>query len=736
MKKIFKILFILVVVLILAIIFVPMIFKGKINEIVKEQANANLNAKLEFKDLSLSLIRSFPDLSVRIDELSLSGVGKFEKDTLVKFNYFQTDLSLTSLIFGDAVEVEAITLNNPSIRAIVLEDGRTSWDIAKKDTTTTKEIETDDSKNTKEKSSLKISLKKFEINKAQILFDDRKSNMQAIIDNFNFLLRGDLSASEITLKLKTSIEALNVAMNNTTYLKKAKLTFKSDILANMDLMSFSFKENEFGLNEILLAFEGNVKMPGDDIAMDVKFNTTKTAFKSILSLVPALYMADFKDIKTSGKFDLSGHLSGVYNKDNLPAFGVKLNVENGMFHYPGLPKSVDNINVKVKLENKGGTGKNNTIDLEKAHLEIAKNPIDAKMYVVSDAKDVDVKGNLSAKLDLETVADAIPGLLVKGLLDANLALDGKLSAIEKGTYNQFKADGGLNLTNFKYEGSALPKPVTVPSMQVAFTPSFVNLKNCDVNIGNSDLHLAGKIDNILPYLFKDSTIKARFDFNSNNLDMSDLVSAKGSDKVVAKKDEASDTTALEAFDIPSNIDFLLNSKMKKIKYDKLLITDLEGDILLKDSKAMFRAVKMNLLDGNMVMNGSYDAKIAKEPRVDFNLDIKNFDIPKSFETFNTVKELVPIAEHANGKVSLNFDFESNLSHNLQPKYETLNGKGQFKSQKIRINNSKSLSKLADLTKWKKLEQPTLKDVDLKFKIENGNINVDPTKMKVELRQIV
>jgi uncharacterized protein involved in outer membrane biogenesis len=99
LKKVFKGIAILLVALILLIIFIPIIFKGKINQIVKEQANANLNAKLEFADLSLSLIRSFPALSVRIDELSLSGINEFENDTLVKFNYFQTDLNLGSVIF-------------------------------------------------------------------------------------------------------------------------------------------------------------------------------------------------------------------------------------------------------------------------------------------------------------------------------------------------------------------------------------------------------------------------------------------------------------------------------------------------------------------------------------------------------------------------------------------------------------------------------------------------------------
>ncbi|NJO87590.1 MAG: AsmA family protein [Chloroflexia bacterium] len=735
LKKILKGIVILIIVLILLIIFIPIIFKGKINEIVKEQANANLNAKLEFADLSLSLIRNFPALSVRIDELSLSGINEFEKDTLVKFNYFQTDLNLGSVIFGDEIEIRAIILDQPDIKAIVLENGMANWDIAKADTSAVEQEVTDTTK-AEEPSSFKIALKKFAINDAIISFDDRQSKMKAEIDTLNFLLKGDLSASETKLNINTSIKSLTFIMGGLKYLKKAHLSFKSDFQANMDSMSFTFKENEFGLNDITLGFDGNVKMPTNDIAMDVTFGTKKTDFKSVLSLVPVIYMQDFAGLEASGKFDFNGYAKGIYNDSILPAFGLNLNIENGMFKYPSLPKSVNNINVVVKVDSKGGAGDNNTVDLKKAHAEIAGNPIDAKMFVSTSTADVDMTGNVTAKIDFASLSDVVPleDMTLKGLMNANLDLGGKLSSLEKEKYDEFKADGKIELSKFEYTSKDLPEKVNIPSANIRFTPAFVSLDNFDVNIGKSDVHLAGKIDNILPYVLQDSTLVARFNFSSGNLDMNDLMSSDESSETnetsaETPSTESTDSVPMTAFEIPGNIDFLLNSKLNRIKYDNLLITNLNGDILLKNSKAMFRAVKMNLLDGSMQMDGSYDSKVIKQPKVDFDLKIKDFNIPAAFEAFNTVKQLAPIAKNANGKFSLDFDFATDLDYHMSPKYETLNGSGRFQSKEISITKSNALAKLASVTKWKKLENPSLNDVDLKFKIVNGNITVDPTKMK-------
>ncbi|MEI6020366.1 MAG: AsmA family protein, partial [Bacteroidota bacterium] len=68
----------------------PFIFKNKIVAIVKEQANANLNAKVDFGDFDLSLISSFPDFRFKINKVSVVGVNEFKDDTLAYIELLST----------------------------------------------------------------------------------------------------------------------------------------------------------------------------------------------------------------------------------------------------------------------------------------------------------------------------------------------------------------------------------------------------------------------------------------------------------------------------------------------------------------------------------------------------------------------------------------------------------------------------------------------------------------------
>src|SRR5690606_9521534 len=135
-------------------------------------------------------------------------------------------------------------------------------------------------------------------------------------------------------------------------------------------------DNEFGLNDLHLGFEGMIAMPDTNIDMDIKFQARETEFKAILSLIPAVYSKDFATVKTAGKLSLDGWAKGRYNASELPAFSTRLAIENAMFKYPDLPKSVDNINVDIKVDNPTGVLDATTVDVNQFHVELAGNPVD------------------------------------------------------------------------------------------------------------------------------------------------------------------------------------------------------------------------------------------------------------------------------------------------------------------------------------------------------------------------
>ncbi|MCB0381690.1 MAG: hypothetical protein KDD24_10570, partial [Flavobacteriales bacterium] len=180
------------------------------------------------------------------------------------------------------------------------------------------------------------------------------------------------------------------------------------IEADLANSKYTFKDNEFKINELILGMNGWLAMPADDIDMDLTFFAKKTDFKNILSMIPAVYMTDFATVKTDGKLALDGHAKGTYSETKMPAFGMKLIVEKAMFKYPDLPKSVNNINVDLRITNPDGDLDHTIVDLKTFHMEMAGNPIDANLYVKTPISDADIKAGLKANFNLASLKDVMP----------------------------------------------------------------------------------------------------------------------------------------------------------------------------------------------------------------------------------------------------------------------------------------------------------------------------------------
>ena len=87
--------------------------------------------RLILTNLSLSLFRSFPNISVGLKNIYIAGINEFEGDTLFSARSLDVVLDLVSAIKMENIKIKRITLDYPRVHAWVLADGKVNWDIAK-----------------------------------------------------------------------------------------------------------------------------------------------------------------------------------------------------------------------------------------------------------------------------------------------------------------------------------------------------------------------------------------------------------------------------------------------------------------------------------------------------------------------------------------------------------------------------------------------------------------------------
>ena len=431
LKRILKwtgITFLLVLILVIA---APFLFKDKLVQLVKKEANKSLNAKVDFGDFDLTLFSSFPDFRFKIQNVSVINVEPFNGDTLAYIKELSFDLNIKSVISGDKYQINSVVIDEPKINGIVMNDGKANWDIVKASTEAVESIDTSATKFALKLNSLKI-------NHANITYNDMQGNMMATLKDMNYTMSGDFTQDIFTLSNLLEIAETSFNTGGVDYLTKAKTRFKADLNMDMPNKKYTFKENEFDLNDLGLTFDGFVAMPTDDINMDLKFAAKQTEFKSILSLIPSVYSKDFANVQTKGNLKLNGFAKGTMHsekdstKNTYPSFEVNLAIADAMFKYPSLPKSVNNINIDVHVENKKDYLDATVIDINKFHLEMAGNPINIWAHVKTPISDPDIAAEVKGIINLASVKEFIPlekGDEMSGLVKADIAAAGRMSSI-------------------------------------------------------------------------------------------------------------------------------------------------------------------------------------------------------------------------------------------------------------------------------------------------------------------
>lgn len=727
MKKLIKITATILAVILVLLMVLPLAFKGKIETIIKEEGNKMLNATFDFENLDISLISQFPSASITLEGFWLKGAGDFENDTLLQCGELTAAVNVTSLFGDGGIEISKIIIDETKAKAIILQDGRPNWDIMK---TTSEESETPADTTS---SAFSIQLRKLSINDLTLVYDDRQAGMYAEVADLDASCSGDFGSERTTLKLQAETPAVTFRTGELPVLSHAKIAADMDVDADFTTNKFTLKENSISLNAIRATIDGWVAMTEQGMDMDLKLNSNEINFKEILSLIPAIYAKDFDGLKAEGDVTLAALAKGSMIGDSImPMFDVSLNVKDAMFRYPALPAGVDKINIAASVKNPGGALDATTVNVNPFNFTLAGNPFsmsaDVKTPISDPAFNVSAKG----KLDLGKIKDVYPleDMQLNGVVDADMSINGCLSYIQKELYDRMQASGKINLANMNLQMKDIPD-VNIKKSTFSFTPRYLELSETTVNIGENDLTFDSRFENYMGYVLKGTTLKGTLNIASNKFNLNDFMS--GDTVAVAETETAAADSVATAgiIQIPDNIDFRMQVKMKEVLMNKMKFSNINGLLIVKDSKADMQNLSLNTMDGTVVVNGSYATPKNSQPRLDAGFSLNNIGFAAAYRDLDMIQKLAPIFNSLKGDFSGSVKISTLLDENMSPVINTLNGSGSLSTKDLSLSGVKAIDMVADIVKKPSLKQAKVKDMKIDFTIADGRINTKPFDIKLE-----
>lgn len=729
MKKILLTLAIIIGLLLVLLITIPLFLKGNIKEIIENQSAKYLNAEVRIEQINLSMFKSFPALNVDAKQVDIIGKDEFSGDTLVHLPLFRTSVNLMSLIKGDEIIIQRVLLKDAQLKPVVSAEGHPNWDIVihkeSAEAATTEEVK--DKKSTDNKT---LRLNDITIENLTLSYADYQTSTFAGIESVNLNFSGNLSDTHTLLDILLRLQNISLRQGNNLWINHTDLNWEAGIAANLKEMEFDIQKNSLFVNDLQLDLTGKISKAGDRIGMDLQLNAPDTRFENLLTLLPKQYQEYLKGIKTAGDFTLQARAKGEYYSNHLPGLDIHFAVNNGEIQYPQLPQSLDQINMKLHITNPGGPADSTLFDLNQLSFRLGSNTFHMHL-LVAGTEDPRLQGGAKGIIDFSRLKQALPleDINLQGTVTTDLSFNGRYSFIEQKKYEKFVTKGSILLNDILFVNSEFPEGISIPQGTISITPASLELNNLRAKIYSSDFYLKGNLSNYIPYFLKNETLKGNFVLTSDRVNLNKFVRPinHSADTATLAEKEKEETLG-QAPQIPHNLDIQLNTSIKTVLIDRLTIQNVKGKIHLAQSVAALNNLSMDLLKGSMVMSGEYNTRHQALPRFDFQLKVSDFDIREAYDSFSFIKKSIPIAMNCSGKISSSLQLSGGLNYrDMSLLMNTVNGAGNILSKGILVTDNPGMKNLASILKNEELSRLSISSLNIFFKINNGNITIEPFK---------
>ena len=698
------------------LIAAPFMFKGKIKTAVLKAVNENLNATVDFEDVTISLFKNFPQASLTLENLKVVNVAPFANDTLTYIKELNLDMSIKELFKGEneAMNINGITLDGAYLNFVSNKDGVANYDIMKPSTS-----ENDES------SGFNLAVNYYEIKNSHIKYIDEVSGMSLELKDFNHSGSGDLTAEASKLKTLSSAK-LSFEYDKIKYFDENEITLDALIGINLKTSTYTFLENNAVVSGLPLVFDGFISLLENGQDMAINFKTPTSSFKNFLAVMPKVYAKNLDIVQTSGDFTVIGEVKGQNNEERIPSFKINIASDNASFKYPDLPKGVDHITIKAEINNESGKIDDTYVMIDAFNFRIDQDEF------MSNASIIDLTGNplvnatLSGTINLGNLSKAYPIQLeqkLSGILKMDIATNFDMEAVENSKYERIRSVGSLALTDFVYNGTEFINPLKIKSTAVNFTPKDITLKEFSATTGKTDITATGTLYDVVGFVLSDKQLKGNFNLKSNVFSVNDFM-AETVPTETAKK------AAPAAIKIPSFLDCNITAQAATVYYDNLELKNLKGSMAIKDEKVTLKDVSSSIFGGNIALNGSVSTKEVT-PVFDMDIDMKAFSIAESFKKMDMLKALAPIASLIEGKLNSTFKLSGKLTDDFVPNLATITGNALAELQTSSIDSKASplLNTLASQLKFIDLTKLNLNAIKALVSFENGKVNVKPFTVK-------
>ncbi len=695
--------------------------KVGIIEKVKARINQQVKGKVEIGDLSIDFFHNFPNISVRLSNVSIrdSLWDRHHHDFLKAENIYAR-LQLLSL-FSGKLTIGKLTVEKALIYYYTDTTGYSN--LVKANGSIEKNNRTD------MPDLLFINTRIIVDNPGRHKFHDielKEMECNAISTDSGQLLRINMNALVNYLGFNTL---------QGSYLKEKTLTGEFNILLTK-AKEIQFDQAKLIIDDQPFLLSGIFLTGTDHDAFSLSIHTRKINFKKAIGLLTDSTQRKFDAYDIVQPIEIDAVLNGSMAYASIPLAGIGLTVKDADIKTP--EGRFSNCSFTGNFTNEINPAKprfdeNSALSFKNFSGKWENIPFTSNGVEISNLTVPFLNCNIHSSFNAAILNDLVASSSIqfmKGKVEMDIGYKGSL--INNDTIETVM-DGNIRLAEAEIE--YLPRHIILKNLQtnLVFKNKDLFIEQLQAQAGATALNMTGTVRNLMQLIYKDpEKLTLEWNIATPYLDLADFIGYLGKKSMAISKKAPGKNK-----DIPivNRIDRMLeygtaklNIQAGKVNYKKFTATNVSTSLSMQQNEMILNSARLNHAGGSIVLSGT----LSDEGTLNFvklKSTITNVDIPSLFHAFNNFGQEAITGQNMKGRLSAVVDLSTSISDKAVINENNLKSTVNFSVINGELNDFEPLQKMSTSI-FKKRDFSRVRFAELKDKLELNGSAFTINKMEI------
>lgn len=406
----------------------PFLFKGTIDNGIKDVAKNYVKTEVEFKKLDISFFKHFPKLTVTLEDSSIKGTPPYGNTNLIDAKEIALGVDIKSL-FGDKIIFNELYIDQANIQIQVDSLGRNNYDIM----IPSQEMEND------EQTDVGLVLNDIKISNSNFQYADLATKVNLNLKNFDYDGFIDFKDNILRLDANTDIKDAFFVYDKETFIKHLTLKGKVNSTIDLNTFTFDFIDNQLELGHFPFTLKGKFQMPNESKVFDLTIASENNNLKYVSALIPETYQQWAKDVEMGGSSKILLTVKGIMNSDTNqnPDVHIETEINDASLNYKKSPTPIKNLNLVSVIDLPSLDPEKLRIKVDNLDFKLLEGKTKANFTYLA-GKTMYSEGEINSNVDLEALKNAtgFKHISTKGILNLEGNWKGSILYTDKKSFQK------------------------------------------------------------------------------------------------------------------------------------------------------------------------------------------------------------------------------------------------------------------------------------------------------------